>query len=54
MERAWGGNRLGAAIALHLTEFSHELGALSERFAHQQALADEACPKEGDGKRDRR
>jgi hypothetical protein len=26
----WGGNRLGAATALHLVEFAHELGALVE------------------------
>ena len=46
--RGWGGNRLGAVIALHLVEFAHKLGALGERVAHHQAFADEACPKEGD------
>jgi hypothetical protein len=46
--RGWGGNRLGAVIALHLVKFAHELGALGERLAHHQAFADEACPKEGD------
>jgi hypothetical protein len=46
--RGWGGNRLGAVIALHLVEFPHQLGALGEGMAHHQAFADEACPKEGD------
>jgi len=46
--RGWGGNRLGAVIALQLVEFAHELGALGERLAHHYAFADEACPKEGD------
>jgi hypothetical protein len=49
-----GGNRLGAALTLHLVEFAHELGPLVERAAHYQAFADETCPKQGDGKRDRR
>jgi hypothetical protein len=39
---------LGAVVALHLVEFAHELGALVQSLAHQQAFADEACPKEGD------
>jgi hypothetical protein len=41
-------------VALHLVKFAHQLGALGEGAAHHQALADEACPKEGDTKRDRR
>jgi hypothetical protein len=44
---------LGAALTLHLVEFAHELSALVERAAHHQAFADETCPKQGDGKRDR-
>jgi hypothetical protein len=44
----WGGNRLGAVIALQLAELAHELGALGEGVAHHQAFADEACPKDGD------
>jgi hypothetical protein len=39
---------LGAATALHLVEFAHQLGALVERVAHDQAFADETCPKQGD------
>jgi hypothetical protein len=41
-------------VALHLVEFAHELGALVHGLAHQQAFTDEACPKEGDQKRNRR
>jgi hypothetical protein len=46
--RSWGGNRLGAVIALHLVEFAHKRGALGESVAHHQAFADEARPEEGD------
>ena len=46
--RGWNGNRLGPVIALQLVEFAHELRALVQGLAHQQAFADEACPKEGD------
>ena len=52
--RGWGGNRLGAAIALHLVEFADHLGALGEGVAHYQAFANEASLKDGDGKRDGR
>jgi hypothetical protein len=48
MERGGSGNRLGAATALHPVEFAHELGALVQGVAHQQAFADEASPEEGD------
>jgi hypothetical protein len=50
----WDGSRLRAAVALHLVEFAHQLGALVERVAHHQAFSNEACPKEGDRKGDRR
>jgi len=45
---------LGAAVALHPVEFAHQLGALVETVAHQQPFADEAGPKEGHRKGDRR
>ena len=54
MKGRWDGNRLCVALALHLVEFAHELGALGQCVAHRQALADEASPKECDGKRDGR
>jgi hypothetical protein len=50
----WGGDRLGAVIALHTVEFAHELRALVESVAHHQPFADETCPKQGHRKRDRR
>jgi hypothetical protein len=43
-----GRYRLGAAIALHLVEFAHQLGALRQGISHGHAFADEACPKKGD------
>jgi hypothetical protein len=39
---------LGAVIALHLMEFAHQLSALRQGIAHDQAFANEARPKEGD------
>jgi hypothetical protein len=36
------------AIALHLVEFTHQLGSPGEGVANHQAFADKACPKQGD------
>jgi len=37
-------------IALQLVEFAHDLGALSQGVADQQAFADEASPEGDDAK----